>query len=115
MERGLRLIAVGAFADEMRMALPEFKLWNAPQHYVSNDEVVWKRGSSLVVLGTDPQGERDAVSVSVGRVDGSGGAELEMLRFGLVSVTLSNCGEVAQQLMECLLTEAVAYLESEAA
>ena len=115
MERGLRLIAVGAFADEMRMALPEFKLWNAPQHYVSNEEVVWKRGSSLVVLGTDPQGERDAVSVSVGRLGDSGEAELEMLGSGLVNVTLANCGEVAQQLMAGLLTEAVAYLESAAA
>src|SRR5262249_17849826 len=102
MERGLRLIAVGAFADEMRMALPEFKLWNSPQHYVATDEVVWKRGSSLVVLGTDPKGERDAISVSAGVLDESGEAMLEMLGSGLVNVTPANCGEVAQQLMELL-------------
>jgi len=109
------LIAVSAFADEMRMALPDFKLWNAPQHYVSDGEVVWKRGGSLVVLGMDPQGQRDAVSISVGRVEDGGEAELQTLGCGLAAVTLSNCGEVASQLMACLLSEGVGYLESEAA
>jgi len=112
MERGLRLVVAGAFADEVRHALPEFKLWNAPTRYVADGEVVWKRGSSLVVLAPDPRGERDAVFISVGRLlDG----EAELVQLGcLLSVTLANCGEVAQVLMECLLAEGMEYLESEA-
>jgi hypothetical protein len=130
MDRKLRLALTSAFADQMRVSLPDFKLWNATAPCLSGGDVVWRKGNCLVILTPDTRGLRDAVTVELawsrhGRFPDLAQrpslisqaqfddvhlesewivrlGRIDGASFDLIEVSLTSCDEVAAFLMERL-------------
>jgi hypothetical protein len=139
MDRKLRVTLASAFADQMRASLPDFKLWNATAPCLSGGDVVWRKGSCLIILTPDSRGLRDAVTVELGwsshgrfpdlaqRPSLTSQAQLDDVHlqaewivrlgridnasFDLIEVSMTSCDEVAAFLMERLQSVGLPFFE----